>query len=78
MAEWVALHNIFDVFTREMDYEGGGRLCVLWWRQEAAEKQLKVTVEVISAAARVRRRQESGRRGGIEGGSDEGITDSEG
>ena len=78
VAEWVALRPIFDVSVRETGYEGGGRLLVPWWRQEAAENQLKVAVEAISAAARVRWRQGSGRRGGSEGGSEGGSKDSEG
>ena len=44
VAEWVALRPIFDVCTRKTGYEGGGRLGVPWWRQEAAENQLKVIV----------------------------------
>ena len=48
------------------------------WRQEAAENQLKVAVESILAAARVRRRQESIRRGMSKGGSEGGIMESEG
>ena len=76
MAEWVALQPIFYVCTRDTGYEGGGRLLVPWWRQEAAENQMEVTVEAISAAARVRLRQESGRRGRSDGGSEGGITNS--
>ena len=58
----------FDVCERETGYEVGGRLWVLWWRQEAAENQLKVTVEAILWVTRVRRQQESDRRGRSEGG----------
>ena len=54
MAEWVATRPIFDVCARDIGYEGGGEIWVLWWRQKAAEDQLRVTVEAISAAARVR------------------------
>ena len=63
VAEWVSLRPIFDVFARDTGYEGGGRLRVPWRRQEAADNQLKVTLEVISEAARVRRQQESDRCG---------------
>ena len=49
-----------------------------WRRQEAEENQLKVAVEAISAAARVRRRQESDRHGESEGGSGGGSMDSKG
>ena len=59
--EWVAIWTIFDGCAREMGYEEGGRLRVPWWRQEAAEKQRKFTVEAILEAATVRRQQESGR-----------------
>ena len=69
VAEWVALRPIFDVCARYTGYEGGGRLQVLWWRQEAEYNQLKFTVEAILAAARVQRRQESGRCGGSKVGS---------
>ena len=37
-------------------------------RQEAAENHMRVTVEAISEAARVWRRQEYGRCGGSKGG----------
>ena len=46
------------------------------WGQAAAEKQLKVMVEAILVAERVRRKKESVRRGGREGGSEGGSTDS--
>ena len=45
----------------------GGKLGVPWWINAAAEKQLKVMVEVLFVAARLRRRQESVRRGESEG-----------
>ena len=70
--EWVPLRPILDVCARETGYEGGGRLRVPWWRQEAAENQLKIMVEAILEAARVQRLQESGRRGESKGGSDGG------
>ena len=54
VAEWVALRPIFDVCARETGYEEGWRLRVTWWRQAEAEKKLKVTVEEILSAARVR------------------------
>ena len=76
VAEWVSLWPIIDVFTRETGYEGGGRLWVLWQMQETVENQLKVAVEEILAAARVRRKQESGRRDGSKGGSEGGNMDS--
>ena len=53
MAEWVAIRPIFDVCDRETGYEIGWRLQVLWWRQAAAVKKLKVALEAISAPARV-------------------------
>ena len=67
MTEWADLRPIFDVFTRETGYEGGGKLRLSWWRQAAAEKNLKVTVEEILAAARVRRQQEFVKHGDNEG-----------
>ena len=75
VVEWVSLRPIFDVFARDTGYEGGGRLRVPWRRQEAADNQLKVTLEVISEAARVRRQQESDRCGRIKGWSEGGRTD---
>ena len=55
--------------------KGEGGIQVQWWRQAAAENQLKVTVEDVLVAARVWRRQESGRRGERKGGSEGKITD---
>ena len=76
--EWVELQPIFDVCARETGYEGGGKLQVQWWRQATAENQLKVMVKYILVTARVRRLQESGRRGDSKGGLEGEITDSEG
>ena len=78
MAEWVALRPIFDVCEREMGYEGGGKLQVQWWRQAAADNHLKVTVEEILVATRVRRQQESGKRGESKGWLEEERMDSKG
>ena len=47
MVKWVALRPIFEVCTREIGYEGGGKLRVPWWRQAIAEKNMKVTEEDI-------------------------------
>ena len=47
VVEWAALWPIFDVCAIETGYYGGGRLWVLWWKQAAADKHLKVTVEAI-------------------------------
>ena len=51
----MAVRPIFDVCARDTGYEGEYRLWVPWWMQAAAHKQLKVTVEEILAAYRVRR-----------------------
>ena len=64
----MALRPILVVYTRDMGYEGGGKLQVQWWRQAAADNQLKVTVEAILVAARVWQQQEYGRRGKSKGG----------
>ena len=77
VGEWVAIRPIFDVCVRETGYEGGGRLRVPWWRKKAAENHLRVMVEARLAASRLRRQQESGRRGGSKGASEGGSTDSE-
>ena len=67
--EWVVLRTIFDVCTREEVYEGGGKLWVPWCIQAEADKQLRVTLEEILAAARERRQREFFKRGegGVEG-----------
>ena len=54
VVERVATQPIFDVFEREIGYERVGRLRVTWWRHKLAEDHLRVTVEAILAAARVR------------------------
>ena len=76
VAEWVALWPIFDVCVREMGNEGGGILWVPWWRQEASENQLRVTVESILGLERLRHQQEIGRRGGSKEGSERVRMDS--
>ena len=69
VAEWVALRPISGVCSKETGYRGGGGVRVLWWRQEAAEKQLKFTVEaILAAAATVWQQQEYGRCDGSKGG----------
>ena len=75
--EWVTTWHIFDICTQEIGYKGGDRLLVPWWRQKSAEDHLRFTVEAILAAAKVRRRHESGRHDGNEGGSEGGSTDSD-
>ena len=40
----------FDVSAIDTGYEGGGRLRVPWWRKEAVENHLRVTVEAILSA----------------------------
>ena len=76
VADWVTLWNIFDICVRDMGNEGGGVLWVPWWRQEASENQLRVTVESILEVARLRRQQEIGRRGGSKEGSERVRMDS--
>ena len=68
VVKWVSARPVFDVCARDTGYEGGGRLRAPWWRQKVEEDQLRVTVEAILEAARVRRRQESGRWDGSKGG----------
>ena len=55
VAQWVALHPLFEVCARETGYEGGGRRRKVWWRQEATEKQLQDTLEE-SQEVKIRRR----------------------
>ena len=78
VAEWVALRPIFEVYAKETGYEGGGRLREPWWRQAAAEKQLRATLEDILVAAMEWRRQEPSRRGGGEGVEEESDSESNG
>ena len=59
--EWVATRTIFDVCVCEKEFEAWERIHVMWWRKKAAEEQLSVTVEAISAAETFRRQHESGR-----------------
>ena len=47
VAHWVALRPIFDVCAGEKGYEGGGSRRDAWWRQEAAEMQLRETLTEI-------------------------------
>ena len=54
VAEWENTRTIFDVYARYMAYEGGGRLRLPWWRQKAADNQLRVTAEAMFVAATVR------------------------
>ena len=54
VAEWVALRPILEICDRKMVYGGNGRQQKLWWRQTAAQKQLGVKLEDISAAERTR------------------------
>ena len=56
VAKWVALLPIFEVCTRETGYKWGGRMMETWWRQEAAEKQLRATL----ADSREAKRRRSG------------------
>ena len=69
VAEWVMLRPMLEVCDRETRYEGGGRCRDPWWRKMAAQKQLSVTLEEISAAAR-ERCWESDRRGKCGGGGE--------
>ena len=45
VAQWVDLCPLFEVCARETGYEGGRRSRKAWWRQEATEKKLRVTLE---------------------------------
>ena len=54
VAQWVALHPIFEVCAREAGYEGGGCRRVALWRQDAAETQIRETLEEILRETRLR------------------------
>ena len=47
VAEWVALQPIFEVYSKETVYEGGGRLREQWWRQTALEWQPNTTIKIF-------------------------------
>ena len=47
VAEWVSLRTIFEVCTKDMGYEGGGRVREQWWRQTAAERHMKTMLKEI-------------------------------
>ena len=54
VAQWVALRTLFEVCASETGNEGMGRRRKVWWRQEATEKKLRVTLE-YSREAKSRR-----------------------
>ena len=45
---------LFEVCERETGYKGVGRRREAWWRQEAKEKQLWATLEILQEAKRRR------------------------
>ena len=45
VAEWVVLRPIFEVFEKEIRYEGGGRLRNHWYHQTASEQKMKTTIK---------------------------------
>ena len=53
VAEWVALRPICEVYDMETRYKIWGRRHEPWWREMAARKQLRATLEDIFAAERV-------------------------
>ena len=73
VAKWVALWPIFEVYAKDMGYEGGGELCEPWWRHAAAEQQLEAKLKNISAGAGEWRQREYDRHGGGKGGEEESV-----
>ena len=55
VTQWVALQPIFEVRAGEKGYEGVGYRRDTWWFQEAAETQLRKTLDEISRESRRRR-----------------------
>ena len=47
VAQWVVLHPSFGLFSRETGYEGRRHRRNAWWSQEAAETQIRATLEEI-------------------------------
>ena len=45
LVEWVYIRPTFEVCVKETRYEVGGRFRDPWWRQVAAEQQLKSTLK---------------------------------
>ena len=78
VTEWMDLRSILKVCTKETGYQGRGRDRELWWRQTAANKQLRATLEDILAAARERQIQEPGRHDRGKGGEEEIYFESNG
>ena len=56
VAQWVALHPLFEVCARETWYEGGGLSRKVCWCQEARRKQLCATLEELREDKRRRSR----------------------
>ena len=54
VAQWVALRLIFKVCARDTGYEGGDFRRDAFWRQEAAETQIRETLEEILRETRRR------------------------
>ena len=74
----MALRKIFKVCAKETGYEGGDRFCKQWWRQTAAELQLKITIKEILEAAWEQRRWGSIRGGEGKVGEEESFYCSDG
>ena len=59
LAQCVELLPIFEVYTRDTGYEGGGCRRDSWWRKEAPETQLRATLEETSREDKMRRHRKS-------------------
>ena len=42
--QWVALQPLFEVYAREIEYNGGGHRRKVWWRQEGKGKKVRATL----------------------------------
>ena len=47
VAQLVELQTIFEICAGEKGYEGGGLGRDTWWRKEATETQLRLTLDKI-------------------------------
>ena len=57
VSEWVEVRPMFEILAMETDYEGEGKHQETCWRQAAANKQLRATLEEILVAERERWRR---------------------
>ena len=45
VAQWVDLRPVFEVYSREKGFKGGGRWIKTWWWQDALYELIRSTLE---------------------------------